>query len=163
PKTFISPVGKVGRDSDLFMQWKFKTHRGMLLVVGGEEDALAAYPMLQDAHNNSKGAGRYDGVAVVSSVVGEGGASTQLRTQYTWLSQFNKIIVAMDNDEAGRKAEESIVSVLPKGKAFVMRMREDLKDPSDYLMAGRQQDFLNDFWSHRPYTMDGVKSSFDAF
>lgn len=161
PKEFISPVGEVGRDSDLFLQWKFRTHKGMLLVCAGEHDAIAAYQMLYDAHVRSGSDKKYDEIAVVSGVVGEGGIAGQLRNQYEWLTQFNKIIICMDNDEAGRRAEKMIAGVLPRGKAFTMRMR--YKDANEYLLEGKEKDFINDFWGHRPFTIDGVKSSFDGF
>lgn len=81
--------------------------------------------------------------------------------QYEWVSQFQKVIICMDEDKAGRKAAEDIVKVLPKGKAFVMRMRYN--DPNEYLMEGSAQDFINDFWNHRPHVPDGIKSSAEGF
>lgn len=157
PKKFISPIGEVGKDCDLFMQWKFKTHKGMLLIVGGEHDAMAAYQMLLDMHNRSNGKDKYDEVAVVSGITGEGGLAYQLRQQYQWLSQFQKIIVCMDEDEAGRKATEQIAKVLPKGKVFVMDMR--YKDPNEYLTKKDEQSFINDFWGHKPYVPVGILGS----
>lgn len=157
PKKFISPIGEVGKDCDLFMQWKFKTHKGMLLIVGGEHDAMAAYQMLLDMHNRSNGKDKYDEVAVVSGITGEGGLASQLRQQYQWLSQFQKIIVCMDEDEAGRKATEQIAKVLPKGKVFVMDMR--YKDPNEYLTKKDEQSFINDFWGHKPYVPVGILGS----
>ena len=157
PKSFFEPLGETGKDCDLFMQWKFKTHKGMLLVCGGEHDALAAYQMLLDMHNRSNGKDKYDEVAVVSGTTGEGGVANQLRQQYQWLTQFSKIIICMDEDKAGDKATEEVAKILPKGKAFVMKMRH--KDPNEYIVKGDEQSFVNDFWGHKPYVPVGIVGS----
>ena len=162
PKTFLPPVGEADSSCDLFMQWKFKTHKGILLYVGGEHDAMAAYQMLYDKHvsSGSKDKG-YDEIAVVSGITGEGGAAAQLKGQYEWLSQFSKVVIAMDNDAAGKKAAEQVAQVVPKGKAYIMPMR--YKDPNEYLIKGKEQEFVNDFWAHRAYTPDGIYASSDLF
>lgn len=160
PKTFYS-IGEVGSDCDMFLQWKFKTHRSLLLITAGEADALAAYQMLYDNHVRRGNSKLYDEVAVISSTVGEGGTAKQLRKHYQWLTQFNKIVVCMDNDDAGRKATEDIVKILPKGKAFTISLRYE--DINKYLDNGDEQSFLNDFWGHKPYVPDGIKSSADGF
>lgn len=160
PKNFYS-IGKVGKNSDLFAQWKFPTHNNILVICAGEIDQMSAYQMLLDAHNKRDKEGKWDEIAVVSSTNGEGGTAAQVRRQYQWVSQFSKVIVCLDNDEAGRKATEEVVKVLPRGKAFVMNLR--YKDVNEYLVQGKEQEFIRDFWGHRPYVMDGVKSSFDGF
>ena len=71
PKGF-SAVGDVGNDSDLFMQFRFTTHKGILVLAAGEVDALSAYQILKNDYNK-RGNNRYDEVAVVSGVTGEGG------------------------------------------------------------------------------------------
>lgn len=161
PKTFLPPIGEADNSCDLFMQWKFKTHRGMLLITAGEVDAMSAYQMLYDMHQSSGNAKKYDEIAVVSGITGEGGMAAQLRGQYEWLSQFSKIIIAMDNDVAGKKATEQIAAVLPKGKAFVADLR--YKDINEYLEKGDEQAFINDFWGHKAYTPDGIYASSDLF
>lgn len=162
PKSFLPPIGEADNSCDLFMQWKFKTHKGILLYVGGEHDAMAAYQMLYDKHvsSGSKDKG-YDEIAVVSGITGEGGAASQLKGQYEWLSQFSKVVIAMDNDAAGKKAAEQIAQIVPKGKSYIMPMR--YKDPNEYLTKGKEQEFINDFWAHRAYTPDGIYASSDLF
>lgn len=160
PKDFYS-VGEVGKDCDMFMQWKFTTHKGILLIVGGEVDSMSAYQMLYDHHIRSGNSKKYDEIAVVSSTIGEGGTAKQLRQHYQWLTQFNRIVIALDNDEAGHKATEDVVKVLPKGKAFVMPLR--LKDANEYLEKGMEKEFINDFWAAKPYVPVGIKGSATLF
>ena len=111
---------------------------------------------------------RYDEIAVVSSTVGEGAAFKQAQVQYEFLNQFKKVIIAMDNDEAGKVAMEALAEVLPKGKVYVMNMRR--KDPNSYIWdKDRDQsvnfasEFVSDFWAAKPYTPEGVKSAGESF
>ena len=157
PKDFRGAIGTVGAECDLFMQFRFKTHSGIILIVGGEIDALSSFQMLKDAQKDN----RFDPVAVVSSTIGETSAAKQIQHQYEWFSGAKKIIVAMDNDEAGKRATEAIVEVLPKGRVHVMNLR--YKDPNEYLMNGKANEFISDFWAAKPYTPEGVKSAGESF
>lgn len=160
PKDFNSPVGEVGSDCDLFMQFRFPTHKGYLLVCAGEIDSLSAYQILKGEHDKKRD-NKFDETAVVAPLTGEGGAANHLRKNYEWLDQFQRIIICMDNDEAGRKATKAIAEILPRGKAFVMNLRH--KDVNEYLDKGDERGFVNDFWGMKPYTPDGIKSSYDGF
>lgn len=160
PKEFANPFGETGLSCDLFGQIWFKTFNGTVLITGGEHDALAAYQMLSDAQKNKA----FDPVAVVSGTSGEGSVYKQVQAQYEFFNKFKKIVICMDNDEAGQKAVEKIVKVLPRGKVFVMKMRK--KDPNAYIFdnaSGRavraEQDFINDFWGAQPHTPAGVYAS----
>lgn len=164
PKDFRGGYGYLGADADMFLQFKFKTHTGICVIVGGEHDALAAYTMLKTQHKDKK----YDDIAVVSPIVGETAAYKQVQNHYEWFNQFKKIIICMDNDEAGRQATEALAEVLPKGKVYVMNMRR--KDPNSYLwdketdkVVDFTNDFINDFWAAKPYAPEGVKSASEAF
>ena len=153
PKDFRGALGEVGASTDLFGQFRFKTHSGIILIVGGEIDQLSAFQMLKDAQKDD----RFDPVAVVCSTIGETSAFKQIQQQYEWLSGAKKLIVAMDNDEAGKKATEAIVDILPKGRVHVMNLR--YKDPNEYLVNGKSNEFISDFWAAKPYTPGDVVGS----
>lgn len=164
PKTFANPFGEVGKDTDLFGQFRFKTHGGICVIVGGEIDQQSAYQILKTQQKDKK----YDEIAVVSSTVGESATFKQVQGQYEWLNQFKKIVICMDNDEAGREAMEALAEVLPKGKVFVMTLRR--KDPNEYIWdkargiaVDYSSEFISDFWAMKPYTPQGVKSASEAF
>lgn len=152
PKQFEA-MGETGKDTELFGQFKFKTHTHTLLIVGGEHDQLAAFQMLSDAQRNKD----FDPIAVVSPTVGESGAYKQIQNNYGFISQFKKVVVAMDNDDAGQAATEKLCKVLPRGKIFIMKMRH--KDPNLYLQQGKEREFISDFWNAKPYTPSGIVSS----
>lgn len=156
PKDFSQPIGKVGKDCDLVGQFRFKNFNHTLLIVGGEIKQRAAYQMLSD-DQKARGKDNYDPVAVVSPTVGESGAAKQIALHYEWLCQFSKIIVCMDMDEAGQKANEAICKVLPKGKAYVMQMR--YKDADEYIKNGKERDFVNDFWKAKLFTSASIVDS----
>ena len=163
PKKFWS-MGNTGASCDMFMQFRFKTHSGMCLIAGGEHDALAAYAMLKTQQKDKK----FDEIAVVSPTIGETSAYSQVKNHYEWFNQMKRIVICMDSDEAGQKATEALVEVLPKGRVYIMKMRR--KDPNSYLYdkeTGKTFDFTNefvsDFWAAKPYTPEGVKSAGESF
>lgn len=156
PKDFSKPIGETGKECDLFLQFRFKTHCNTVLIVGGEHDALAAYQMLLE-NQESRGKTQWDTTAVVSPTIGESGAYKQVQKQYAFFNQFKKIVVAMDADPAGEKATEKLMAVLPRNKVYVMKMR--MKDPNMYLQEGKQQEFINDFWAAKMHTPAGVHAS----
>lgn len=158
PKDFSSPIGQVGKECDMVFQFRFKTHTGTCLITGGEIKALTTYQMLYDNQSN-RGKLDYETTAVVCSTLGEGGCHKQVQAQYEFFSQFKKIIVCMDEDEAGQAAAEQIVKVLPKGRVWIMRMR--YKDADIYLTKNRQQEFIQDYLKTKKYVPNGITASTD--
>jgi len=104
-------------------------------------------------YNDSRGSD-YEPTPVVSSTIGETGSHKQIQNQYEWFNRFERVIICYDMDDAGKKATESVVSVLPKGKVFIMSM--PMKDASDMLRANKQKEFINSFFKAKPYTPDGA-------
>jgi len=162
PKTFGNPLklveNGVGQDCDLFGQHKFKNSPSKyLLIVGGEIDQHSAFQMLYDDIKRRDKDQSYGPIPVVSSILGESGTWKQLKSQYDWINRFDKIVLCLDNDEAGKKATEVCVKVLPKGKVFIMDM--ELKDPNEYLTQGRERQFVSAFYAAKSYTPMGVVGS----
>lgn len=152
PKNFRS-VGRTGADCELFGQFKFNRGGKYLLVVEGELDTLSAYQMLAE-YNKSRGSDFE--IAVVSPTTGAN-SYKQIAAQYKFFDTFEQIIVAMDSDDAGKKAEEKIVKVLPKGKVKIMNLR--CKDSNEYLMQGKQKEFIQDFYGAKTYVPVGIVAS----
>lgn len=162
PKDFSKPnIGITGVSSDFYGRNSFKDYGGgkYVVIVGGEEDCLAAYQMLRD-YQVQKKQDDYDPIPVVSVTSGEGSLAKQCAEQYDWLNQFENIIVCMDNDDAGRKATQEALKVLPEGKSRVMYC--SLKDPSKMLQEGKQKQFLSNFWDAKTEQEAGVNSIIDA-
>lgn len=156
PKDFSKPIGETGKGCELFGQFRFKnSNQNTCLIVGGEVDQLSAFQMLDD-YDKTKG-GDYEKRPVVSPTIGESGANKQIQAQYEWFNRFDKIIVCMDNDDAGQKAAEAIAKVLPKGKAYIMSM--SMKDPNEYLKLNRGKEFVSAYFSAKPYSPSGIVGS----
>lgn len=154
-KDFYS-VGKIGKQSDLFGQWKWKdSHSKYVLLCAGELDAMSAYTMLEN-YRKSKGSD-FEPTPCVSSAIGESGSFKQVQLQYNWLNQHSRVVVCYDNDDAGREAVKKLVDVIPKGKMFVMNL--SLKDANEYLVKGKEKQFLRAFFDAPAYSPDGIVGS----
>lgn len=158
PKNFFSK-GRTGVSCDLFMQFRFNRGGKYILLVEGELDALSAYQMIHDYNNARDSSGTYE-TAVCSSTTGAAGLK-QFANQYKFLDQFDNIILAFDNDRAGKTATEEIVKYLPKGKVKMMSLR--YKDANEYLMANDQKSFIYDFYNAKKQIPVGVLPSGELY
>lgn len=162
PKDFSGPVGQVGKECDMIGEFRFKSHSKVCIIVGGETKLLNTYQMMKDDLKR-RGKEDWEPPAVVCSTLGESAAFKQVQSRYSFFEKFEKIIVCMDNDKAGKEAAEKIAKVLPKGKAYIMNMR--YKDADDYVVdkeghyVFKEREFIQDFWSAKPWTPDGIVSS----
>lgn len=160
PKSFgFGNIGMTGGSNDLSGSHKFSQGGRDVIIVGGEEDKLAAFQMLRD-YQKSRNNEEYDPTAVVSCTAGEGSAAAQCASNYDFLDKFSSIFICMDNDEAGREATAKIVEVLPKDKLRIMSLSG--KDPSDMLQKGRHKQFVSNFFDAKPLIRDIIKTSKEA-
>lgn len=159
PKSFLS-VGETGKVCDLFGQFKFKTGGKYVLIAPGEVDQLSAYQMLREYQLSKSGGEDYAPIAVVSPTIGEN-CKKQIQKQYDFLNQFERIVVGFDNDEAGRKATEDVIDVLPRGKVWIANW--SYKDPNEYLVNGKSREFIRDFYNAEKHTPAGVIASDKIF
>ena len=115
-----------------------------LVITEGEMDAMSIYEAQPNYY------------AVVSVPNGAAAAKKAIQKNYEYVTTFDKVILCMDDDEAGRKAAEEAAGVLPPGKAFIGFLG-DYKDASDALQAGDTQairDLLS--FNHQQYKPDGI-------
>lgn len=167
PKDFSrGPIGINSKHSDLFGQFRAsKCDKRTILLVGGEIDQLSAYQMLvdyqKDYQRRKGGATKYDPTLVVCSSIGEGTAFRQAQLQYAFLNQYEKIVVAMDNDGPGQEALEKLIPILPRGKVWIMPMR--YKDPNEYLTKGKESEFISDWFQAKQFMPKGIISSVELY
>ncbi len=155
PKDFrYGNIGSTGGKNQLSGQAKFGGFNKHILIVGGEEDKVAAYQMLEE---NRAGKPNVAEVHVVSPTCGENSAVKQIASQYSFLDQYEFITIGMDNDEAGKKAAEAIAAVLPKEKVKIALWSG--KDPNKMLLDGKQSQFTRDFYNAKPLVASGIKES----
>jgi twinkle protein len=138
------------KDNTLFGQQLFKNEGRFVTVVEGELDALAAFEML-----GSK-------FPVVSVSKGAAGAVKDFKQNLEWLEGFENVVIAFDNDTAGREAADKCAQVLSPNKARIVTMSM-FKDASDYLTNNKIRDFTNEWWEAKPYRITGVITLEDAW
>lgn len=152
PKNFRS-IGRTGADCELFGQFRFN-RGGKYVVLGeGELEVLSGYQMLKE-YNKSRG-NDFE-VAFVSPTTGANSVK-QIAAQYNFFNSFDNIILAFDNDKAGKDAAEKIIPVLPKGKVRLMQMK--YKDHNEYLEQGENKAYISDFYNSKQYVPAGVIGS----
>ena len=138
------------KDNTLFGQQLFKNEGRFVTVVEGELDALAAFEML-----GSK-------FPVVSVSKGAAGAVKDFKQNLEWLEGFENVVIAFDNDTAGREAADKCAQILSPNKARIVNMTM-FKDASDYLANNKIRDFTNEWWEAKPYRITGVITLEDAW
>lgn len=154
PKTFGGNVGETGNTCELYGQFRFPNGGKYLLVVEGEEDAMAAYQMFLEYSRNKSS----DFVTAAVSL-GQGVKSKkQLSNNYEFLNKFDNIILGLDSDEAGQGSIDELIAVMPKGKVKICHWSK-AKDPNQYLENDNARQFLADFYNAEPYVPVGVIGS----
>lgn len=155
PKDFrYGNIGNTGGKNQLSGQMIFTGFHKYLLIVGGEEDKVAAYQMLEENRNGRAGIAE---VHVVSSTCGENSAAAQVARNRDFCDRYEQIIVGMDNDEAGIAAAQAIAAVLPREKVKIATWSG--KDPNKMLLDGKNQAFCRDFYNARPLVSSGIVES----
>lgn len=160
PKDFSKgTIGITGSSNDFSGQHLFTTGGKWILIVGGEEDKLAAAQMLRDYQIQRKQED-YDRIAVVSTTCGEPSLAKTCAAQFDFLDMFDEIILCMDNDQAGKDSINDALKVLPEGKVKVMTT--SLKDPNEMLLTGKHKQFISNFYDAKSLVETGIMSSSDA-
>ena len=97
----------------------------------------------------------------VSIPNGAQAAKKAIEANLEYLNNFEEIILMFDMDEAGRKAIEECVDVLPVGKAYVANL--PMKDPNECLVNGKGDAVIQAIWNAKPYRPDGIVAGTDLY
>ena len=130
-----------------FGQHLFPMGGKKLVVTEGEIDALSV-SQVQD-----------NKWAVVSIPTGSSSAAKVFKANHNWLSLWEEVILMFDEDEQGRKAVESVVQLLPQGRAKVARL--PLKDANECLCNGKSKDIIHAIFQAIPWRPDAIVSGND--
>lgn len=153
PKKFYS-TGYVGKCSGFFGQTKAIAET--LIIVAGENDLITAISAMKDSDKYRKS---YN---VVSSPLGEESTAQMIKINFDWVDSHKKIIVCMDNDDAGEAAFSEIRGVVDNDKLFKANLRHN--DLNDYLKFKDGDKIANDiFWSPVPVKTYGIVGSDKVF
>lgn len=147
----FSCAGECKATSEFFGQWLFSQGGRHCVITEGEEDALAFHQALSKSNG-----GRFI-TPVVSVSNGSSSLAKQVKANYKWLCSFENVTFMFDNDEAGKKAVDEAVRLLPPGKARIARLT--LKDPCEYVQVGRDKELVAAFWGAERYSPAGIVGS----
>jgi twinkle protein len=143
--------GQLGADTSktgLFGRDKFNSGGSKYVIITeGEYDAATFYQVLG-----------HPSVSVQSSGVGKRDCSVD----HGWLSGFERVYLAFDNDAAGRECLRSVARLFDYNRVFVIRF-DTRKDANDYLQHGDQQELKNLFANARRYLPESIISTFQEF
>lgn len=117
-----------------------------ITITEGLDDAMAAYQML----------GKYPVYAVRSAST----AKRDVRQDYDYLNSFEKIYLALDDDEPGRKAAGEVASIFDINKVYHVKLAP-YKDAKDYTKAGKVKEFQQVWWNATRFLPEGIVSSFE--
>lgn len=128
----------------LFGQQAFQSGGKYITIVEGECDAMAAYELL-----GSKW-------PVVSIVNGAQSADKCVKENLEFIESFDTVVINFDNDKQGAEAAKKVARLLMPGKAKIMSLPVDYKDPNDMLRQGKHAQYVQAWWDSKTYTPSGV-------
>jgi len=115
-----------------------------ITITEGECDAMAAYELL-----GSKW-------PVVSVKNGAQGAVKDVQENLEFLESFDTVVISFDNDKPGREASKKVARILKPGKAKILNLPTEFKDPNEMLKLGHHKAYVNSWWASKLYTPSGI-------
>ena len=133
--------GPIGT-SLMFGQTLFPSGGRSITITEGYYDAMAAYQLTGS---------RYPNVGVLSA----SSAKKEFVNQFEYINSFEKIVINFDNDEPGQKAAKEVAQLFAPGKVAILKL-ELKKDANEYLMAGLNKEFVNEWFRAPVFMPDGL-------
>jgi twinkle protein len=133
----------------LFGQHLFSAGGKAVTVTEGEWDAMSVFQMFGQ---------KYPAVSV------KGGAKAALKNckeQWEWLDSFEKIVICFDSDKPGQEAARQVAELFGN-KAHIVKM-SDYKDSNEYLVKGKEREFIAAWWNAEQYIPQGIVAGVDTW
>ena len=138
-------AGDTSKTNALFGQSLFRPGGKFVTICEGELDAMAAYEIF-----GSKWA--------CVSVTNGANCVDNIKSNIEWLDSFETVVIAFDNDEAGRDAARKVAPILGPNKCKILTLAKH-KDASDYVINNDSKAFYDEWWNDaKTFTMSGVAS-----
>ena len=119
-------------------------------ITEGEVDAMSAWQMLKS-----------NWTTPVVSLPSATPSKKLWENCKEWLDSFEKIILSVDNDEAGNNVADRMSRLFPN-KVYRVDHGQ-YKDANDFLQAGKAQDFKSSWWKPIKHTPENVINTADQF
>lgn len=122
----------------------------MVTVTEGELDALSVAQMLKSGYTTP-----------VVSLPSATPSRKLWENCKEWLDSFEKIILSVDNDEAGNAVADRMAKLFPNK---VYRVPHDkYKDANEFLQDNANQEFKSSWWNAKKYTPENILNTTDQF
>ena len=115
-----------------------------ITVTEGECDAMAAYELLGS---------KWPAVSVKN---GAQGAVKDVQENLEFLESFDTVVISFDNDKPGREASKKVARILKPGKAKILSLPTEFKDPNEMLKLGHHKAYVTAWWASKLYTPSGI-------
>lgn len=125
-----------------------RINKRFCILVEGELDCIAIQQAMSE-HGNG------DFINAVVSLP-SGANIKAVKDNYSFLNDFQQVIIATDQDEPGKKVAIEIAKTLPVGKCKIAHYSE--KDACDMIKAGKSSELAKLIWTSTPYSPSGVVS-----
>jgi twinkle protein len=122
----------------------------IVTVTEGEIDAMSVFQIVQSKFTNP-----------VVSLPSATPSKKLWENCAEWLNSFEKIILSVDNDDAGNALADNIAKLFPN-KVYRVDHRP-FKDANEFLKAGKASEFKNAWWNAPKYTPENVMNSTQDF
>ena len=132
------------KESGMFGECLFQEGNKYITITEGEIDALSLAEVFE---------GKWP---VVSLKNGAGSVEKSLAGSYDFINSFGTIVLAFDDDEAGRVATEKALAMFSPDKVKIMTYPEGYKDISDMLMAGLIQEINDRWWKAKTFMPEDI-------
>jgi len=132
------------KGTGLFGQQVAQTGGKYITITEGECDAMAAYELL-----GSKW-------PVVSVKNGAQGAARDVQENLEFLESFDTVVISFDNDKPGREAAKKVARIIKPGKAKILTLPTEFKDPNEMLKLGHHKAYVTAWWASKLYTPSGI-------
>lgn len=144
------PKGKDAPKGTLYGRDKFAASpRRTITITEGELDALSLYEVLRSP---------------VVSVKSASSAATDVGMERSWLNEYDRIYLAFDSDEAGRRATQAVAKLFDPNKLYDIRFPGgSRKDSNDYLRNGERDELAQLWHNARRYLPEQIISTFNEF
>lgn len=148
-RTEDAPDGSSITKAGLFGRDKFSAGGGRsVTITEGELDALSLYQAL----------GGYPVVSIQSSVF----AGRDCALDRAWINSFEKIYLAFDGDEPGRRACDEVARLFDFNKVYAVRFTKR-KDANAFVEAGESEELKRIWWNARKYQPETIVSTVSEF
>lgn len=141
-----------GKLSGLFGKQAASPHpKGALILVEGEEDALAIATMLKGTP-----AEIHDCLSIPNGANTDGRMDPDVQRDLDFIRRYSKVFLALDQDDPGRATSKKLAGWLSGFIPDIRTVELPAKDASDCLTRGLVQETIRAFKSAKQFKPDGI-------